>query len=293
MTSVTSSLTPLMVVNSWATPSIFTELTAAPSRDESSTRRRALPNVCPNPRSRGSTSKRARLPASCSRVMLGICNCSNGPPVESSPRDSCCSGLLGVELDDELFLHRCVDLVALGSAQDLAGEVVVVDQQPRCDRRSKVGSGANGFGRLAAGPHGDDVVGTDLIRRDVDLAAVDTEVRVAHQLPCLATRSAKAETVHDVVEPHLEEAQQVLAGDALLAARHLVVVMKLLLEHLVVASCLLLLAQLEEVLALLDAATTVLPRGVHTALDGTLVGEATLSLEEELDRLTATLFALR
>ena len=31
------------------------------------------------------------------------------------------------ELDDKLFLHRGVDLLALGSAQDLAGEVVVVD----------------------------------------------------------------------------------------------------------------------------------------------------------------------
>jgi hypothetical protein len=69
--------------------------------------------------------------------------------------------------------------------------------------------------------------------------------------------------------------------------------MKLLLEYLIVASCLLLLAQLEKVLALLDAAAAVLPRGVHTALDGTLVGEATLPLEEELDGLTATLLALR
>jgi hypothetical protein len=69
--------------------------------------------------------------------------------------------------------------------------------------------------------------------------------------------------------------------------------MKLLLEHLIVASCLLLLAQLEKVLALLYATAAVLPRGVHTALDGALVGEATLPLEKELDRLTATLLALR
>ena len=36
---------PGNVVNSWATPSIFTAVTAAPSSDESSTRRRELPNV--------------------------------------------------------------------------------------------------------------------------------------------------------------------------------------------------------------------------------------------------------
>ena len=43
--SVTSSLTPLMVENSWATPSIRTLVTAAPAREDSSTRRSELPNV--------------------------------------------------------------------------------------------------------------------------------------------------------------------------------------------------------------------------------------------------------
>ena len=45
MMSVTSSRTPGSVVNSCATPSIFTDVTAAPSSDESSTRRSELPNV--------------------------------------------------------------------------------------------------------------------------------------------------------------------------------------------------------------------------------------------------------
>ena len=43
--SVTSSLTPLIVENSCATPSMRTDVTAAPTRDDSSTRRRELPNV--------------------------------------------------------------------------------------------------------------------------------------------------------------------------------------------------------------------------------------------------------
>ena len=58
MMSVTSSRTPGMVVNSCCTPSMRTEVTAAPSSEDSSTRRRLLPKVCPKPRSRGSTSKR-------------------------------------------------------------------------------------------------------------------------------------------------------------------------------------------------------------------------------------------
>ena len=43
--SVTSSLTPRIVENSCATPSILTLVTAAPASDESSTRRSELPNV--------------------------------------------------------------------------------------------------------------------------------------------------------------------------------------------------------------------------------------------------------
>ncbi len=45
MMSVTSSWTPGSVVNSCATPSIFHRVTAAPSSEESSTRRSELPNV--------------------------------------------------------------------------------------------------------------------------------------------------------------------------------------------------------------------------------------------------------
>ena len=87
-------------------------------------------------------------------------------------------------------------------------------------------------------------------------------MRVPHELTRLTPRGAEAQTVDDVVEAHLKQTKEVLAGDAVLAAGHHVVMMKLLLEHLVVAPRLLLLAELEEVLTLLDTATTVLARGI-------------------------------
>ena len=43
--SVTSSFTPVTSENSWATPSMRTLLIAAPPSEDSSTRRRLLPNV--------------------------------------------------------------------------------------------------------------------------------------------------------------------------------------------------------------------------------------------------------
>jgi hypothetical protein len=53
--------------NSCSTPSIFTAVTAAPSIEESSTRRRALPMVVPNPRSNGCAKNRPNLSVSVSR----------------------------------------------------------------------------------------------------------------------------------------------------------------------------------------------------------------------------------
>ena len=44
---VTSSLTPGIVENSWYTSRIWMLVTAAPSRDDSKTRRSALPSVTP------------------------------------------------------------------------------------------------------------------------------------------------------------------------------------------------------------------------------------------------------
>ena len=69
--SVTSSRTPGRVVNSCATPSSLTEVTAAPSSEESSTRRSELPNVYPKPRSSGSITKTPRCSLTSSWVILG------------------------------------------------------------------------------------------------------------------------------------------------------------------------------------------------------------------------------
>jgi hypothetical protein len=74
MMSVTSSRTPGSVVNSCATPSIFTAVTAAPSSEESSTRRSEFPKVWPKPRSSGSMAKTPRLSSASSWTIFGIWN---------------------------------------------------------------------------------------------------------------------------------------------------------------------------------------------------------------------------
>ena len=113
-----------------------------------------------------------------------------------------------------------------------------------------------------------------------------------HELPRLRARAGEAEPVDDVVETRLEHPEQVLARRAETARRLLVRRAELLLEEPVVAARLLLLAQLQEVLALLDAPAAVLSRRIAAPLDGALLREAALALQEELDALTAADAAL-
>src|SRR3954447_3420565 len=200
--------------------------------------------------------------------------------------------LLRIELDDELLLDRRGDLRALGPAQHLRGELVVVRLQPCGDLGDELGRVTDHRLDIAAGLEGDHVVLPHLTGGDVAPAAVDRPVAVADQLARLAARRGESEAHEDVVEPALEDPQQVLAGDALLAGGLLVVVAELLLEHAVVAASLLLLPQLDAVLGLLLAPAAVIAGRIGAALDAALVGQAALALEEQLLPLTAALLAL-
>src|SRR5207248_10822802 len=146
--------------------------------------------------------------------------------------------------------------------------------------------------RARTGLEGDDVIRLHLVARDVHAAAVDGEMSVTDELARLSARRRKTEAVHDVVEPRLEHAQEVLTGDAALLVGLLVVGAELVLEQPVVAARLLLLAQLQQVLALLDPAAAVLARRIRTALDCALLGQAALALQEQLHALPAALLAL-
>src|SRR5207245_9501296 len=104
-------------VNSCAMPSILTDVTAAPSSDESSTRRSELPNVYPKPRSSGSIWKTPRFSLTSSWTIFGIWNSIKLVRVAKAVLS-----LLRVELDDELFLDRRVDSVTLRPREALAGQ---------------------------------------------------------------------------------------------------------------------------------------------------------------------------
>src|SRR5439155_8996622 len=107
-------------------------------------------------------------------------------------------------------------------------------------------------------PNRDDVPGLHPVRGDVDLAPVDLEMAVRDELPGLVPAHRQTTPVDHVVEPELQELQQPGAGHPLGVRGLFVVAAELLLEHAVDTAGLLLLAELNEVLALLDPSPAVL-----------------------------------
>src|SRR3954451_17739484 len=203
------------------------------------------------------------------------------------------TGLLGVQLDDQLLLHGRGHLAALGLAQDLGRQGVVIGLEPGGDLAGQLGGVADHVLGRRIGLDRDHVALAHLVARDVDPAAVDGPVAVADELAGLAARRGEAKAHEDVVQAGLQQREQVLARDAGLARSLVVVGAELLLEHPVVAAGLLLLAQLDAVLGLLLAAAGVLARRGGATFDAPIVGEAALALEEQLLPLATALLALR
>src|SRR5258705_1141052 len=113
----------------------------------------------------------------------------------------------------------------------------------------------------------DDVVLRHPVAGDVDLDAIDGEVAVADQLAGHPAGAGKARAVDHVVQPALQDAQQVLTRLARDPVGLFVVTAELLLHHAVGEAGLLLLLQLLAVFAFLDARAAVLAGRVGTLLE--------------------------
>src|SRR4051812_6148406 len=141
--------------------------------------------------------------------------------------------LLRVELDDELFGQRDLDLSPLGQLVHEDALTLPHHLQPTGDL-GLAGSLAGCFERQRVDrllANVDDVVLRHPVAGDVDLDTVDGEVAVADQLASHATRAGEPGAVHDVVQAALQDAQQVLAGLTREAVGLFVVTTELLLHH--------------------------------------------------------------
>src|SRR5215203_742520 len=247
-------------------------VTAAPSSEDSSTRRRALPRVTPYPAWRGPASYLAYVPASSTG---SICGLSSSIMKAQLPR---------VVLDHELLVEIERHLVAGWRCNDGAAEIGRIDRQPlrRLVRAERL---LGDLERLASAMRLADldlVTRPELVRRDVGRPAVDGEVTVGDEVACLRAGRRDAHPVDHVVEPQLERPQEVLPGHAGSVLGVDEVVPELALEDPVGPAHLLLLTQLEAVLADLAAADAVLAGRRRAPLERALLGIAAAALQEEL-----------
>src|SRR3954447_25957110 len=133
--------------------------------------------------------------------------------------------VLRVELDDQLLREDRVDLRTGRELVDEDREAALDDLHPRRDRavaeRLAGQLERERLHRLLA--HGDDVELLEAVRRHVDALAVDLEVAVGDELTGRPTRTGETRAVDDVVEPRLEDGQEVVTGLAGTVRRFLVV----------------------------------------------------------------------
>src|SRR3984957_7122778 len=205
------------------------------------------------------------------------------------------SSLLRVVLDDELLLDLGVDLRPGRKRVHEDAHLVGHHLEPgRDDALADLSAGDDHRGELERlGRDLDDVVLANPVGRDVDPLAVHQEVTVPDQLAGHVAALGEPGPEHDVVQPALEDLQQGLAGTAGLAGRLDVVARELLLEHAVDPAGLLLLADLQQVLAVLLPDAAVLARRGRPDLDGALRPIALSALQEQLYLLAAAELAVR
>src|SRR5258708_10103471 len=225
-TSTTSSCTPSMLVYSCSTPSISTSVIAAPGMLESSTRRSALPSVWPKPRSNGSMTTRAcRGATGCTLTTRGLRNSLTEDCISASP-------LLRIQLDDQILVDVREDILTSRYRLEYAAHFLVVDLDPfrqtRLGRRGQRTLDA----QLLAGalPHLHDIACPALVGGDRNDATVDLDGLVAYELARLGPRCGKAHAVDDVVEPRLQELEELLARGARATRRLLVIAAELALD---------------------------------------------------------------
>src|SRR5579864_2802906 len=200
------------------------------------------------------------------------------------------SRLLAVQLNDQLLIHRQLNIFAFRQVQDSRFVIVAIHFQP-AGQRAVAGELLRRLQHcklLAVLANGNLFPRAHFIRRNVHLPVIDSDVPVTHQLARLAPRLGKPKPEDDIVEATLELLQQLLAGHTPGTGSLLEVVSELAFLGEVDSLRFLLFTQLQTVTHDLGLAVLpMLPGSEIALLDGTLIAEALCAFEEQLHALAA------
>jgi hypothetical protein len=130
--------------------------------------------------------------------------------------------------------------------------------------------------------HFDTIVRSDLVGRNVHDPSVYLEMTVSDELPGFSPRACKTQTIDHVVQARLQQKEQVFACNALFSKSRLEVDSKLFFKDAVNPLDFLLFPELGSIVREFPPKVSVLPGRIAPSLDGTLVGVASLTLEEQL-----------
>src|SRR5690349_8392412 len=241
--SVASSTTPGIGLNSWATPSMRTAVIAAPSIELSSTRRKPVPMVDPNPRSKGWAVNIPYRSVSVSVLATNRFGFWNPLNIDDGL-------LLRIQFDDQLLIQLDLDeILALGRSEHSGLQILPVHFQPV--GAGRMGRGVarvkNGRVILATLTHFNHIVGFHREGRDVHAPPVHIDVPVANQLARLSPRGSKTYPEQCIVQAPFQQREHVRAGDTLHPAGFFKKIAELVFEQLIIAPGFLLLPELKTV----------------------------------------------
>src|SRR6266480_1797899 len=205
------------------------------------------------------------------------------------------NGLARIKLDDQLLLDGLVHIVASGLCDDLRGHLLLLQREPRRQRFLLAGVKRilDPVDLLALFLDRDHIADAHRIRRNVHDPAVDRNVPMGNELPGIAPRGGEPDPVDDVIQPRLQQAEQVEAGDARHLRGPIEVETELTLQQEVDAAGALLRTQLDPVIGDLAAPDLGVHPGRHRAPVKGALREALLPLEEQLHALAAAVSADR
>src|ERR1051325_1284948 len=191
--------------------------------------------------------------------------------------------LLGIELDDKLFIEVQRDVRPFRDAQEGAGHCGFVETQPRKHRAvlhplHRRMDDVELFALLA---DLDDIARPEQVRGDVHDLIVHHQVAVDDQLPPGFRRGGDPEPVDDIIEAALEHLDERFAGPSRFPERLFEVIAELLLHQAVHPPDLVFFTELDAVFGdLLPPVLAVLARGVRAPLHGALLRETLRALEK-------------
>jgi hypothetical protein len=120
-------------------------------------------------------------------------------------------------------------------------------------------------------------------RGEVHPSAIDTNVTVPNQLPCLGPGTRKAQAVNKVIQSALQTDEKVFSFDSAVALCMLECFLELTLQHAVYAFEFLFFPKLKIILRKFTPGLSMLSRWITTPLNGALVSVASLPFQEKLD----------